>query len=58
MGRSKREALIEAVLTVKDPLVIGLLSMFANTDDLSEIEAVIGRLRRRGMDILGLKREN
>ena len=51
-GGARGEAVFEAVLTSKDPLVIGLMSVLLNSCDKSEVEAFLMRLRQRGMHIL------
>ena len=51
-GRRSSEAVIEAVLTLKHPLIYGLVSMWLGSHDKNDIEAVIRRLLATGRDIL------
>lgn len=49
-GRSP-EAVIDVVLTAKHPVIYGLVSMWLDSVDKNEIEAVIRRLWAKGRDI-------
>jgi hypothetical protein len=44
--------LVEAQRITEDPFTLGLMSMLCDTEDLNKLQAMIMRLRKRGMGIV------
>ena len=55
-GNSSRlqaaSGLVEAQRITEDPFTLGLMSMLCDTEDLNGLQAMIMRLRKRGMGIV------
>ena len=45
-------SLLEAQRITEDPFTLGLMSMLCDTEDLNELQAMIRRLKKRGMGIV------
>ena len=45
-------SLVEAQRIAEDPFTLGLMSMICDTEDLNELQAMIMRLKKRGMEIV------